>query len=75
MNIFRNPNKCGFCEAKVNKDTCAILQYEVSDSDELQEKFMCEECTNIILGESVDDDSIRFFERNPNYKRRSLKDK
>ena len=61
--IFRKKPKCLFCETKVDKDKAAIIEFNVSDRPEPQQRYVCDECVKFVADQSIDDESIRLFER------------
>lgn len=62
--IFKRKAKCLFCEVKVDKETAAIIEFNVSDRTEVQQRYVCDECVKLVAEQSIDDESIRLFERN-----------
>lgn len=59
--IFFRKHKCVFCDEKVDHEKAAMLQFQVIDSKELQERYVCDECVKIITEQSIDDDTIRLL--------------
>ena len=59
--IFFRKHKCVFCEEKVDHEKAAMLQFNVIDTPEVQQRYVCDECVKIITEQSIDNDTVRLL--------------
>ena len=60
--FFKRKGRCLFCETKVDKETAPIIEFNVSDRTEVQQRYVCDECVKLVVEQSIDHESIRLHD-------------